>query len=88
MSITKKKTNSKARSVPPLVAAVVKPVAQRLSRIETLLMELRFDQSTQLKRVTDLQVEMDVIAAEVRADRGDIRRLAHVGHRPGTGRAR
>jgi hypothetical protein len=43
--------------VRPLVAAVVQPVAKRLSRIEALLIEIRHEQDVQLRRVAKLQAQ-------------------------------
>lgn len=41
--------------VAPNVAAVVQPVAKRLSRMEALLIEMRYEQDVQLKLVDDGQ---------------------------------
>jgi hypothetical protein len=51
--------------VPPIVAAVVQPLARRLSRIEALLMEMRFEQDVQLKRVTLLREQLDALSERV-----------------------
>jgi hypothetical protein len=47
------------RRVAPIVAAVVQPVAKRLSRMEALLIEIRYEQDVQLKRMTALQLQFD-----------------------------
>jgi hypothetical protein len=52
----------------PVVAAVVQPVARRLSRIEDLLVEMRCEQDVQLKRVAALHAQLENIADEVRAN--------------------
>jgi len=44
-----------AAVVPPVVAAVVQPVAKRLARIEALLIEMRFEQDVQAKRINVLK---------------------------------
>jgi hypothetical protein len=53
----------------PLVAAVVRPVARQLARIEGLLIELSATQDAQLKRIRHLQVQVDEIAATRRRRR-------------------
>jgi hypothetical protein len=54
--------NTRRRSVPqPIVAAVVQPVARRLSRIEALLIEMRYEQDVQLRRATALQAQLDTL---------------------------
>jgi hypothetical protein len=50
-----------AAVVPPLVAAVLQPVAKRLSRIEDLLFEMRFEQDLQAKRVSVLKEKLDAL---------------------------
>jgi hypothetical protein len=50
-----------AAVVPPLVAAVVQPVAKRLSRIEDLLCEMRFEQDLQAKRVAVLKEKLEAL---------------------------
>jgi hypothetical protein len=49
------------RSVPPIVAAVVQPVAKRLSRIEALLIEMRNEQDVLLKRFNALLARIDTL---------------------------
>ena len=49
------------RSVPPIVAAVVQPVARRLSRMEALLIEMRYEQDVQLKRFNALLARLDAL---------------------------
>jgi hypothetical protein len=50
-----------AAVVPPVVAAVVQPVAKRLARIEALLLEMRFEQDVQAKRVNALKGLLEVL---------------------------
>src|SRR3984893_14001876 len=50
------------RSVLPIVAAVVQPVARRLSRMEALLIEMRYEQDVQLKRFNALLARLDALA--------------------------
>ena len=59
------KTKSRRR-VPPLVAAVVRPMGKRLSRIEDLLHEMRHEQDIQLKRIVTIQSQLDALSGEVR----------------------
>lgn len=47
-----------AAVVPPVVAAVVQPVAKRLARIEALLLEMRFEQDLQAKRISTLKEKL------------------------------
>jgi len=64
------KTPRRGRAkLPPIVAAVVQPVSKRLLRIEALLLEMRHEQDVQLKRVTDLQVQLETLAEYVKVDR-------------------
>jgi hypothetical protein len=50
-----------AAVVPPVVAAVVRPVAKRLARIEDLLLEMRFEQDVQAKRVNRLKEQLEAL---------------------------
>jgi hypothetical protein len=50
------------RNNQPIVAAVVRPVAQRLARMEALLIEMRHEQDVQLKRISKLSERIDVLA--------------------------
>jgi hypothetical protein len=59
------KANPDRRTVPPIVAAVVRPVGRRLSRIEALLIEMRHEQDVQLKRTTSLQAQLDALTEHV-----------------------
>ena len=58
--MSKAKTDRRRR-VPPIVIAVVQPVARRLSRIEALLIEMRNEQDVQLRRTTALQAQLDAL---------------------------
>jgi hypothetical protein len=53
---TKKKAR---RKVPLIVAAVVRPVSTRLSRMEALLIEMRSEQDVKLKKINKLQQQFD-----------------------------
>jgi hypothetical protein len=65
--------NTRRRSVQPIVAAVVQPVAKRLSRMEALLIEMRYEQDVQLRRVAALQKQLDTLT-ELVAQRANHRR--------------
>jgi hypothetical protein len=54
-----KATTNHRRKVQPIVAAVVQPVAKRLARMEDLLIEMRYEQDVQLKRITALTERVD-----------------------------
>jgi hypothetical protein len=73
-----KPTASRRQRVPPIVApivaAVVQPVAKRLSRIEALLVEMRHEQDVQLRRSSLLQQQFDTLAEQVAANSPKIRR--------------
>ena len=47
--------------VPPVVAAVVRPVSNRLSRMEDLLIEMRHEQDVKLKKINRLQDQVDLL---------------------------
>src|ERR1700674_5108666 len=53
---TKKKHRQK---VPPILAAVVRPVSIRLSRMEDLLIEMRAEQDVKLKKINKLQQQFE-----------------------------
>lgn len=67
---------TRRRRVPAILAAVVQPVAKRLSRIEALLIEVRCEQDIQLKRVAALRAELDTVVEHVCVDRANIQRLS------------
>jgi hypothetical protein len=48
-------------TIPPVVAAVVRPVNKRLARMEDLLFEMRREQDVNLKRINKLQEQIDVL---------------------------
>ena len=50
---------TRRRTAQPLVAAVVQPVARRLTRIESLLLEVRNEQDVLLKQIRALQLQID-----------------------------
>lgn len=47
--------------IPPVVAAVVRPVSTRLSRMEDLLIEMRHEQDVKLKKINRLQDQVDLL---------------------------
>jgi hypothetical protein len=53
-------------AVPPVVAAVVRPVNTRLSRMEDLLIEMRYEQDVRLKKIDKLQQQVDELEATLR----------------------
>ncbi len=57
------------RKVSPLVAAVVRPVSTRLSRMEDLLIEMRAQQDVKLKKINKLQEQFDELTEAVRRKR-------------------
>ncbi|MEO8257026.1 MAG: hypothetical protein ABI868_06735 [Acidobacteriota bacterium] len=71
----KKTATRRSRRLPPIVTAVVQPVTKRLSRMEALLMEMRSEQDVHLKHIARLQSQIDVVAAETKAQGVKIRRL-------------
>jgi len=58
-----------AAVVPPVVAAVVQPVAKRLARMEALLLEMRFEQDVQAKRVNALKTQLELLTERRRSKR-------------------
>ena len=54
------KRNGRVR-VPPVVAAIVRPVSTRLSRMEDLLIEMRHEQDVKLKKINRLQDQVDLL---------------------------
>ena len=54
------------RSVPPIVAAVVQAVARRLSRMEALMIEMRYEQDVQLKRFNALLARLDALTEPIK----------------------
>jgi hypothetical protein len=76
--------NSRRRSVRPIVAAVVQPVAKRLSRMEALLIEMRYEQDIQLRRSAALQDQLDTLTELVaqRLNRRGAPKVAHNHRQP------
>ena len=80
--------NTRRRSVQPIVAAVVQPVAKRLSRMEALLMEMRYEQDVQLRRAAALQAQLEALTEHVYVNLTKIRlSLREKGRGPQTGSA-
>jgi hypothetical protein len=65
------------------VAAVVQPVAKRLSRMEALLIEMRYEQDVQLRRAAALQAQLDTLT-ELVSHRANHRRASLSGERSRT----
>src|ERR1700692_2133982 len=61
---TKKKAR---RKVPPIVAAVVRPVSTRLSRMEALLIEMRAEQDVKLKKINKLQQQFEELTETIKS---------------------
>ena len=57
---------ARRRKVLPVVAAVMQPVTKRLSRIEDLLTEIRYEQDVKHKKIAALQVQLDELAETVK----------------------
>jgi flagellar hook-associated protein FlgK len=54
------------RKVPPIVAALIRPVSTRLSRMEDLLIEMRAEQDVKLKKINKLQEQFDELTETIR----------------------
>jgi hypothetical protein len=61
MSVTKTRA-----TIPPVVAAVVRPVHSRLSRMEDLLVEMRHEQLVTLRKLSRLQEPVDALTEALR----------------------
>ena len=77
-----RKSADRSRRVPPIVAAVVQPVAKRLSRMEALLIEMRYEQDVQLKRVAALHAQFDTVIEHVKTNSANIRRMSQRRKKP------
>jgi hypothetical protein len=64
------------------VAAVVQPVTKRLSRMEALLIEMRYEQDVQLRRAAVLQAQLDTLTELVSQRAKHPRARAERGGRP------
>lgn len=56
---------ARRRKVLPVVAAVVRPVTKRLSRIEDLLTEIRHEQDVKHKKIAVVQAQIEELTASV-----------------------
>jgi hypothetical protein len=65
-----KKKKTLRVTIPPVVAAVVRPVTTRLSRMEDLLIEMRNEQDVKLKKINKLQQQVDELTAALRQRHG------------------
>jgi hypothetical protein len=63
-----KKNTPRRRRVPPIVNAVLRPVATRLSRMEDLLTEMRHEQDVKLKKINKLQEQFDELVETLKRD--------------------
>jgi hypothetical protein len=54
------------RKVPRIVAAVIRPVSTRLSRMEDLLIEMRAEQDVKLKKINKLQQQFEELTHTVK----------------------
>jgi hypothetical protein len=61
-----KKKKTTRVTIPPVVAAVVRPVTTQLSRMEDLLIEMRDEQDVRLKKINKLQQQVDELTATLR----------------------
>ena len=57
---------ARRRKALPVVAAVMQPVTKRLSRIEDLLTEIRYEQDVKHKKIAAIQVQLDELAETVK----------------------
>ena len=59
-------STQRGKAVSAIRAAIVTPVAKRLSRIEALLIEMRCEQDVQLKKIRALEAKLTTFAEEIR----------------------
>jgi hypothetical protein len=50
--------------------------------MEALLLEMRYEQDVQLKRVTAIQAQLDTLTEHVNASRADMRRISRRRNKP------
>jgi len=72
--MSKKVPATRRRKLPPIVAAVVLPVAKRLARIEALLLEMRHEQDVKLKKLKELEIQLETLTEHVRVNLAGRRR--------------
>jgi hypothetical protein len=77
-----------AAIVPPVVAAVVQPVAKRLARIEALLIEIRFEHDVQARRIKAIHEQLEVLTEKRRSTRQRPKPNSRAQSANGTSRAR
>jgi hypothetical protein len=65
-AVMPKKKKTVRVPIPPIIAAVVRPVTTRLSRMEDLLIEMRYEQDVRLKKIDKLQQQVDELEATLR----------------------
>lgn len=73
--MSKKLPAARRKKLPPIVAAVVQPVAQRLARMEALLIEMRHEQDVKLKKLKALEIQLETLAELVRVGLAKRRKL-------------
>ena len=73
--MSKKVPSVRRRKLPPIVAAVVVPVAKRLARMEALLLEMRHEQDVKLKKLNELEVQLETLTEHVRVTLASRRKL-------------
>ena len=56
-------------AIPPVVAAIVRPVNKRLARMEDLLFEMRREQDVKLRKINKLQEQVDALTEALRRRR-------------------
>jgi hypothetical protein len=67
--MSKKAAATRRRKLPPVVAAVLQPVAKRLLRMEALLIEMRHEQDMNHSRFVALEVKLETLAERIRVGR-------------------
>jgi hypothetical protein len=60
------KSKTPAERFRPIVDALLRPIVARLSRMEGLLIEIRAEQDTKIKKLKKLQQQFDELAAAVK----------------------
>jgi hypothetical protein len=73
--MAKKAPATRRPKLPPIVAAVVLPVAKRLARMEALLIEMRHEQDVKLKKLNALEIQLETLTEHVRIELSSRRKL-------------
>jgi hypothetical protein len=69
----KARDRAKARRKVSPIVTVIQPVAKRLERMEDLLIEMRYEQDVQLKKIAALARLLDALTEQVGANSASIR---------------